>query len=297
MSGFSQLLQFALTGVTVGSIYALVAIGFNAIYNATGIINFAQGQFVVLGGMLAVTLSVTARLPVLATAAIVIAAVGALGGFIEFGVIRRLRRPNVLQLIMVTVGLQILLEEGAMAIWGTDPAPPMPHFSGDAPIRIAGATILPQTVWILGTLAVVVAALAAFFRWTTLGKAVRACAANAAAARLAGIPVRRMVWLSFVLSAAIGAIGGLVITPMVGMEFDRGPSLALKGFGAAVLGGLGSFPGAVAGGMAIGILESLAAGYISSGYKDAVALAVLLAVLFVRPSGLFGGAAAGLREF
>ena len=174
-----------------------------------------------------------------------------------------------------------------MFAWGKE-ARYMPHFSGETPISIAGATILPQSLWVLASLAVVVIGLAYFFNRTLVGKAMRACSHNPDAARLVGISVKQMVTLSFGLSAGIGAIAGAVMTPITLMDYQRGPMLALKGFGAAILGGLGSGPGAVVAGLLIGILESLGAGYISSHYKDAIALIVLLVVLFVRPSGLLG---------
>jgi branched-chain amino acid transport system permease protein len=184
-----------------------------------------------------------------------------------------------------------------MLFWGKD-IYTLPHFSGEEPLLFLGATILPQTLWIIGILCVVVAILALFFNFTMVGKAMRACAVNPVAASLVGINVKKMVLLSFALSAALGAIAGIIITPIALMEYDRGAILALKGFAAAVLGGLGNGVGAVVAGLIIGILESLGAGFISSGYKDAIALIVLLLVLFIKPSGIFGvSEASKLKEF
>jgi branched-chain amino acid transport system permease protein len=173
-----------------------------------------------------------------------------------------------------------------MFIWGKD-AYVLPSFSGDIPFNLLGATILPQTLWILGFLFLIVAALSGFFRFTIVGKAMKACAFNRRAARIVGINVNRMVLLSFALSALIGSIAGVIVTPIALAHYDRGSLLGLKGFGTAIFGGLGNMGGAVAAGIIIGLLESYSAGLISSGYKDAVALLILLAVLFFRPGGIF----------
>jgi len=291
MDALSRTLQYILTGVAIGSIYAMVALGFNIIYNSTGIINFAQGEFVMLGGMLLVTLTAGWNIPLLVAIPVVVILVALLGMMFERIAIHPLKSPSVLILIMITIAGSILIKGIAMFAWGKDPRY-LPHFSGETPIAIMGATILPQTLWILASLAAVVMGLAYFFNRTLLGKAMRACAHNRNAAMLVGINVRKMVTLSFGLSAGIAGLAGVVITPVILMDYQRGSMLALKGFGAAILGGLGSGPGAVVAGLLIGVLESLGAGYISSHYKDAIALVVLLGVLFVRPGGIFGSAEA-----
>lgn len=293
----SQILQYIFTGINIGSIYGMVAIGFNIIYNTTGIINFAQGEFVMLGGMIMVSLHVTAGVPMVLAFLLTVAIVAAIGGLFERIAIYPLRKPSVLILIIITIAGSILMKGIAMFVWGKGTFM-LPHFSGETPIGIFGATLLPQTLWIIGIMALVVTLLGLFFRYTLTGKAMRACAANRTAASLVGIDVRRMVFLSFALSAAIGAVAGIVITPIALVDYDRGAMLALKGFSAAVLGGLGNSGGAVVAGFIIGILESLGAGFISSGYKDAIALFVLLLVLLVRPSGLFGSTErAKLKQF
>ena len=282
-----QLLQYTLSGITVGSIYALVAIGFNIIYNATGIINLAQGDFVMLGGMLAVYFHRSLQFPlVLAgpSAALIVAIIGLL--FERFA-IHPLKNPSVITLVIITIAASILFKGGAMFIWGKD-AYVLPSFSGDDPIRFLGATILPQTLWILGILLLVFGALMFFFRFTMVGKAIKACAFNRRAAAIVGINVNRMVLLSFGLSAFIGGVAGVIVTPISLISYDRGALLGLKGFGTAVFGGLGSMGGAVAAGLIIGLLEAYAAGLVSSGYKDAVALVILLLVLFFKPGGIFG---------
>ncbi len=293
----SQLLQYAITGITIGSIYAMVAIGFNIIYNVTEAINFAQGEFVMLGGLVMVFSRVTLNIPVVFSLPLTIMVVTVIGVLLDRLAIRPIRKPSVLSMIIATIGAAFFIKGAAMFIWGKDPFD-LPPFTGRNPITFLGAVVLPQSLWVVGFLVAVVIGLTLFFDRTIIGKALRACAVNPNASSLAGINVKYMILLSFALSAAIGALGGIVITPISLMEYDRGAMLAIKGFAACVLGGMGSFPGAVIGGLIIGLIESLGAGLISSGYKDAFALLVLLFVLFLKPSGLFGSAEISkIREF
>ncbi len=292
-----QLIQYLFTGVTVGSIYAMVAVGFNIIYNVTEIINFAQGEFVMLGGLIMVFFTVTAKLPPPLAFVLTVAAVTGVGALMERFTINPLKNASVLTMIIVTIAVSILFKGIAMFVWGKDPYI-FPPFSGSKPLFIYGAAIQTQTLWVLFMMAVMVVLMTIFFKKTRYGKAMLACADNPEAARLVGIKVNIMILISFALSAAIGAVAGAVITPISLMEYDRGALLALKGFGAAVLGGLGSFYGAVVAGIFLGIIESMCAGLVSSGYKDAVALILLLLVLYVRPSGLFGNVEASkIKEF
>ncbi len=283
----SQLLQYLITGITVGSIYAMVAIGFNIIYNVTEIINFAQGEFVMLGGLIMVSLQISAGIPVLLAFPLSIVVVTLVGMLLDRLAIRPIRKPSVLTLIIATIAASILIKGTAMFIWGKDPLD-LPAFSGRNPIHFLGAVIQPQYFWVIGFLIVVVILLTLFFDKTIIGKAMSACADNPNAASLVGINVKRMILLAFSLSAGIGAVAGIIITPISLMEYDRGAMLAIKGFGAVILGGLGSFPGAILGGLIIGLIESFGAGLVSSGYKDAFALIVLLGVLFFKPSGILG---------
>jgi branched-chain amino acid transport system permease protein len=283
----SQLFQYIITGITVGSTYAIVAIGFNIIYDVTDIINFAQGEFVMLGGLTMVFFHVSLGLPLILAFPLTVILVTLVGMLLDRLAINPIRQPSVLTLIIATIAASILIKGAAMFIWGKDPFD-LPAFSGRNPITVFGAVIQPQYFWVIGFLIITVIALSIFFDRTIIGKAMSACADNADAASLAGINVKRMILLSFALSAGIGAVAGITVTPISLMEYDRGAMLAVKGFGAAVLGGLGSFPGAVIGGLIIGTIESLGAGLISSGYKDAFALIVLLVVLFFKPSGIFG---------
>jgi branched-chain amino acid transport system permease protein len=282
-----QLFQYLITGITVGSIYAMVAVGFNIIYNVTEIINFAQGEFVMLGGLIMVFFRVVMGLPLIMAFPATVIVVTLVGILLDRLAIRPIRQPTVLTLIIATIAASILLKGAAMFIWGKDPYD-LPAFSGRNPITLFGAVIQPQYLWVIGFLIVIVIILSIFFNRTIIGKAMSACADNPNAASLVGINVNQMILLSFALSAAIGAVAGITVTPISLMEYDRGAMLAVKGFGAAILGGLGSFPGAILGGLIMGSIESFGAGLISSGYKDAFALIVLLIVLFFRPSGILG---------
>jgi len=292
-----DVLQFLIIGIQRGTIYAMVAMGFNMIYNATGIINFAQGEFVVLGGLMMVTLTMAFHLPIAFAFLLTVIFVMIVGILMERLTINPVKQPTVLQLIIITIAVSIIIKGAAMCFWGKG-SHYMLHFSGTVPFDFFGATIMPQTLWIFAIMLFVVAAYIIFFNYTMTGKCMRACAINRDAARLSGINDRKMVMLSFVLSAGIGAIAGIIITPIIQMDYARGAMLGLKGFGAAVLGGLGNSMGAVVAGVLLGILEALGGGYVSSHYMDAIALIILLVVLFVRPSGIFGSSAAmRLKEF
>lgn len=292
----SQLLQYILSGLTVGSIYAVVAIGFNLIYSTTGILNFAQGEFVILGGMLAVTLAHFMPLPLAIAAAVL--AVMLCGAILEILFFRRLRGHSLLHLIIITIGLSIVIQEAALHIWD-EKVRSLPYFTGDecSSVRIAGAAISPQVFWVLGAVAVSVLMLHAFLKYTLAGKAMRACASNPEAAMLAGINTSNMRTFAFAVSAGLGALAGCVISPISMTQYDMGSSLAIKGFAAAILGGLGNPMASVAGGLLVGLCESFSVmSGLPAAYKDATAFVILLLVLFVRPTGLFGGRASTMRE-
>jgi branched-chain amino acid transport system permease protein len=281
-----QFLQYIFSGITSGSIYALTALGFTLIYNATDIINFAQGELVMLGGMTAIALY-GAGLPLAVAFVGATMIVALLSVVFQQLAIKPLLAKGVLAQIIATVGASLALRTAAMMIWGRD-AKPLPPFTGDTPIKVLGATLLPQTLWVLGLTLVIVLALQMFYRRSLTGKAVRACAINPLAARLMGVSYQRVVLLSFAVAGAISAAGGVMIAPISFMSYSSGALLGLKGFAAAALGGLGNPLGAVLGGLLLGVLEGLGVGYVSSGYKDAVAFLVLLLILFLRPQGLLG---------
>jgi branched-chain amino acid transport system permease protein len=290
-------LQYLVAGITYGSIYTVVAIGFNIIYNTTGIINFSQGEFVMLGGMVAITLHNYMALPLaIALAVLVTMAVGAA---IEMLFIRRLRSPSVLRMIIVTIGVSILIREVALHLWGSG-VRSLPYFIGNeiTTIKLGPVAFSPQVLWVVGACLIMVTLLLLFFQATSLGREMRACAANRVAAVLCGIETRNMVTLSFVLSAGIGALAGAVVSPITYSQYDNGTGLAIKGFTVAILGGLGNSLGAVAGGLLLGVVEAFSVSVVPLAFQDAVAIAVLLLILFVRPHGLFGsGATAAMKEF
>lgn len=286
----AELLQYILTGLTVGCVYALVALGFTIIYNATGIINFAQGEFVVLGALLFYTFLSLLHLPLAVALLLAVAAVAALGLLVERLAIRPLRNAATVALIIVTVGVSIILRGAAKLIWGPE-AYPVPAFSGDQSIFVGGAAISPQYLWVVGLAILVLVGVRLFFDRTVIGKAMQACAINAEAARLCGVSVERMVQISFGLSAAVSALAGAVMAPITFAAYDAGAVLGLKGFAGAIIGGLGNGMGAVFGGLLVGLLENLGVGLApegAAGYQDAFAFVVLVLVLFLKPSGLLG---------
>ncbi|WP_449244085.1 branched-chain amino acid ABC transporter permease [Desulfobacca acetoxidans] len=282
----TELLQYLFSGLTNGAIYALIGLGFSIIFNATAIINFAQGEFVMLGALTAISFySFGLSLPLAFILSVVVVTVVGLG--FERLAIRPAREATPISLIIITVGGGVLIKGLAMLLWGKD-AYSLPPFSGREPLSIVGATILPQSLWIIGLMFILVAGLELFLRFTLLGKAMRAASFNPVAARLVGIRVSQMVQFSFGLSSALGAVAGVLIAPITMGVYDMGSMLGLKGFCAAVIGGLGSSFGGVLGGLVLGVAEAFASGLLSSGYRDAVAFLILLLVLFLRPQGLIG---------
>ena len=282
----SDLLQFLVSGVTVGAVYALVALGFTIIYNASDVVNFAQGEFVMLGGMISVA-GVAAGLPLPLAALIAIALTAAIGVALNTFAIEPARGAPVVSLIIITIGASIFIR-GVTQIVLDKGTHRLPSFSGDDPIHVLGATVLPQSLWVVAGAVAIFVALWLFFTRTLMGRAVLATSNNRLAAQLVGINTRFVMTFSFALSAAIGALAGVLITPILPTSFEIGITLALKGFAAAMLGGMGNPKGALAGGLLLGLMEALTAGYISSHYKDAVAFFVILAVLFAFPRGLYG---------
>ncbi|WP_228276534.1 branched-chain amino acid ABC transporter permease [Dechloromonas sp. H13] len=283
----AQFLQFLFSGITVGATYALAALGFTLIYNASNVINFAQGEFIMLGGMLAVFFAQAGLpLPVALLLAILVPAV--VGVLIEKFAIEPVKGAETVTLIIITIGASLVIR-GLVAVTLGKGTHSLPAFSGETPIDILGATLIPQSLWVLGVTAVVVVALWYYFNRTLQGKAMLATSYNRLAAELVGINTSWVLFMSFAMSAALGALGGILITPITLTSYDVGIMLGLKGFVAAVLGGLGNGLGAVVGGLLVGILEAMGAGYISSAYKDAIPFVLILFILFFMPRGLFGG--------
>jgi branched-chain amino acid transport system permease protein len=281
----SQAVQFIFAGLTSGSIYALIALGFNIIYNVTLVVNLAQGEFLMLGAMTMISLHSGLRLPMPLAALLAALIVGCIGVIFDRLAIRPLKKPSIMLLILLTLGGSTFFKGLALLIWGKDPYS-APTFSRAKSISFLGASFSPQILWVIGTLAVISFLLWFFFERTLLGKAMRACAENPRAAGLMGINVKTFVSISYFLGGAIGAMGGVVIAPISFMVYDEGTMIGLKGFASAVLGGVGSYPGAIIGGLVLGLLESLSTGYISSIFKDILAFLVLLLILIIKPSGL-----------
>ena len=282
----NQIAQYLLSGLSTGAIYALIGVGFAIIHNATGIINFAQGEFVMLGGMFTVFFLTVLNLPILVSVILSIAAATLVGVVFERLAIRPMKNASPISLVIITIGGSILIRGIAMLVWGKD-THAIQTFSGNDPIQLGEATILPQHLWIFAVTTVVIVCSKLYFNYTISGKAMRACAYNSRAAGLVGIDVRRMVLFSFAISAAMGSMAGIIIAPLTMTSYDVGIMLGLKGFCAAIIGGMSSGLGTVFGGVILGVLESLGAGIFSSGYKDAIAFIILLVILFIRPQGLF----------
>lgn len=282
----SEFMQFLSSGVTVGAVYALIALGFTIIYNASDVVNFAQGEFVMLGGMITWA-AYAAGLPLPLAALIAIVLTAALGVAINKFAIEPARGAPVVSLIIITIGASVFIQGGAQIIFDKQ-IHSFPAFSGDKPLNFLGATIQTQSLWVIGGALVVFIGLWLFFTRTLLGRAVLATSNNRQAAQLVGINTTFIMTLSFALSAAIGALAGVLATPITLVAYNVGIGFALKGFAGAMLGGMGNPKGALAGGFLIGLIEAMTAGYISSTYKEAAAFIVILLVLFLMPQGLFG---------
>lgn len=282
----SDFLQFIFAGVTIGAVYALVAIGFSVIHNATKIVNFAQGEFLMIGGMTAIfALNAGGPLWLAIPGAMLVAALAGIA--LELIGLRFARDASGLMLIVLTIGAAIAFRGGAQIVWDRN-YHSLPAFSGTDDFRVFGASVAPQSLWVIGVTVLVVAALHLFFSRTMMGKSMRAVATDRDAARLAGINVSLVMMVAFGMAGALGAVGGVLIAPISLMHFEVGVMLGLKGFAAAMLGGLGSFPGAIVGGVLLGLAEALTAGYLTSAYKDAIAFLVILVILFVMPKGIMG---------
>ncbi|TVQ71716.1 MAG: branched-chain amino acid ABC transporter permease [Chromatiaceae bacterium] len=283
---FAEFLQYLFAGVTTGAIYALVALGFTLVYNASHVINFAQGEFIMIGGMATLAFMVMGvPMPLAIAMAILLAAV--LGALLHRLAIATARQADVVTLIIITIGAAIFLRGIAQVIWGKE-YHALPSFSERESIEVMGAVMYTQSLWVLGIATVLVLVLALFFKRTLLGKAILATCMNKQAARLMGVRIQFVVMLAFTLAAILGAVAGAVAAPITLTSYDIGIMLGLKGFVAAAIGGLGSGVGAVVGGLLLGIAEAMTAGYISSDYKDAVAFLLILVILLFMPRGLFG---------
>jgi branched-chain amino acid transport system permease protein len=291
MVDLAYLAQVLISGLGVGCIYGLIGIGFCVIYNASGIVNFAQGSFVMLGGMVTYVLLQAFGVPLLVAAIVATGLVAALGVVIERLVVRPLWDRNAAMFVMIlaTLATQIVIERATQLLVGDQPKS-IPVFTDLPPIKIGAIAIGYQIIWIIGASLVLIILLGLFFKRTIVGKAMRACSINREAASLHGISVARMLALSFALSAGLGAIAGVLLTPTQYTAFNVGTPFAISGFIAAIVGGFGRPFGAFLGGIALGLAQAVAIVVFGSGMKNVAALSVLLIFLFLRPQGILGTA-------
>lgn len=285
-----MLLQNLVSGVTLGAVYALVGLGFITVYNTSRIINVAQGEFVMLGGMFAILFLEDLKLPYGLTALLAVACVVLLSLVMYGAVIVPLRRASVVIVITATLAVSLFLQNGAMLLWGTV-ALPLSPISGNLPLRFAGVAIAPQSLWVIGVTVCMLAGLHLLANRTLLGKAMTACATDPLAANLVGITTGTLALLAFAISAAVGAVAGILISPLFFISYGVGGMVGFKGMTAAILGGWGKSTGAVLGGLTIGILEALSVSFLPAQYavyKDGVAFVGMLLILSFRPTGILG---------
>ncbi|TCZ77757.1 branched-chain amino acid ABC transporter permease [Paenibacillus albiflavus] len=280
-----QIIQLIFSGLTIGSIYALIATGFVITYNITGVLNFAQGEFAMLGAMISISL-VSAGLPQIPAFILTILIVFLLGAVFERVAIHPARRSKGSTMIIITIAVAIAVRGIGLLIWGTDPKI-LPPFTVGEPLNIMGAVVQLQSLWAIGVTLASLFIMYIFFERTFMGKAVTACVVNRFAAQLMGIKPEKMSLISISVSAALGAIGGIIIAPISGATYEMGLMLGMKAFIAAVIGGLTNAPAAIVGALIVGLLEAFTEGMWSSGYKDLIIFGVLLLVLFFLPNGLF----------
>lgn len=281
----SDLLQLAFSGLSIGAVYALIAVGFVAIFTVSEVINLAQGEFAALAGLVAISAAGNG-LPVPVALVVAIGTVTVVAILMERFAVAPIKRLTTLTSIILTLGVSTVLKALMLLVWGPEGKGLSPFPGGD--LLIGGVSIRAQELWILGIAAVVAAVVWWFYERTIVGKALRACSEQPTAARLVGISPKLATMVAFGIAGLVGAIAGLIASPVYFSSWDSGLSLGLKGFVAATLGGLVSIRGALLGGVLLGVLESLVAGYVDTGLRDAVAFVLLIVVLVVRPGGVFG---------
>jgi branched-chain amino acid transport system permease protein len=280
-------LQLLFTGLGIGSIYALVALGFVLIYRATNVVNFAQGDFSMIGAFLMVVFAIDMGLPYWLSAVIAIVAMAGFGILFNYGVYYPLRHRTFLPVVISTIGASILLQNGVLAAYGPHPQslPPMLPFAG---FDVGGVFLDSQYLLILAVTFGMVALQYLFFERTMLGKKLQATSQDKEMASLLGIPVALMIGITFAYSAVLGGLAGILVAPLLFVSINMGSTIALKAFAASIIGGFGDVTGAIVGGLALGVVETFGAAYISVPYKDGFAFLVLFLFLMVRPQGVFG---------
>ena len=280
-------MQILLNGVAIGCIYALVSCGFVWVYAAVGAVNFAHGELVMVGAYLGVTAAVLLGWPPAAAIVAAVAAGAILGLAFQRVAFAPVRTRPPLTFIVVSIGMSILLRNAALVLWGPDPVAPPDLLSGRM-LRVGDTAVSAHQVLIIAMTLVVFAVQALFFSHTRIGRRLQATAEDGETARLMGIDVDRMIALTFAFSSALAALAGVLVAPVIFVSPDLGLFLILKAFIALVIGGFGSIPGTLVGGVLLGVLEVLTSAYVSSVYKDVVAFLLLVAMLLVLPQGLFG---------
>lgn len=289
MPDVTFILQTIVSGIGIGCVFGLIGIGYCVIYNASGIVNFAQGAFVMLGGMLTHALFSKAGMPLFVSAVIAIALAAVLGVLVERFVVRPLWRRNATPFVMIlaTLAVQIVVERATLLGAGDQPKT-LPNFIDLPPMMLGSVAISYQQMTIALSSVMLVGLLALFFARTRVGRAMRACSINRESAALQGIPVSRMLAYAFALSAGLGAFAGVLITPTQFTAFNVGVPFAISGFIAAIIGGFGKPGGAFLGGLLLGLAQSLAIITLGSSFKTIAALSILLVFITIRPNGLFG---------
>lgn len=281
----AALVHVVVSGLATGAIYALMALALVIIYNATRTLNFAQGEMLMVSTFVAWA-ALGAGLPLGVAVLVAVAAAAALAFAFERFVIRRTIAATHWDVLIITLGLSLVLRAGAGVVWSHDEFP-FPSFFPSAPVALGPVRLAPVSLGIIGASLALMVALYALFAWTRLGRAMRAVAQNPRAARLMGISVERVYSGAWMLAAVVGALAGVLIAPVVFLSSAMG-LVVINGFTAAVLGGFGSMPGAVAGGMLLGVLENVAPLYLPAGVRYSVPFLVLILILVVRPAGLLG---------
>jgi branched-chain amino acid transport system permease protein len=275
-----------LNGLAVGCIYGLVALGFVLIYKATELVNFAQGDLLMLGAFVCYMAVVWWGLDYWVAFAIAVVSIAAFGALLDRIVLRRVIGQQQFAVVMLTIGLGSIFRTFASVTWGSEIYTLPTPFGGVW--KIGGITLSHQYLSIIVGTLVLCAALYAFFNWTRIGIAMQATSQNQLAAYYMGVPVKVIFSLIWAISAGVAAAAGVLLAPVTLIDINMGLAVALKAFAAAVLGGFGSIPGALAGGIIIGLIELYAGATLPDGFKDTMPYIVLLIVLAVRPQGLFG---------
>ena len=278
--------QLIVSGIAAGALYALVAIGLVLIYKATEIVNFAQGESVTVGAYMGWLFVTEFHFPYFPAIAAVMVASALVGMVVERVAYRPLIKSPPFTVILATLAVGIIIKNAIRLVWQDTPRSISGVLSA-APIEIGGVLITPERLAIMGTVAVVVTGLMLFFRFSKLGKAMRATAQSQEAASLMGISVSGIFSKTWALGSALGGLAGVLIAPLIGINTELGGVL-IPGFVAAVVGGFTSIPGAIVGGIMVGVFENFAGVFVSSSFKRVVSFVILLAVLMIKPSGLFG---------